>query len=78
MASVRAQLEELKKPHPRYVLELHTIRGMTQEADNMAKSLRAGLGIRMQVPMMPSGGILSVAATAVAEEAETRLGRTTQ
>jgi hypothetical protein len=34
MASARAQLEELKKLNPRYVLELCTIRGMIQEADN--------------------------------------------
>ena len=57
MVSARAQLEELKKPNPRYVLELHTIRGMIQEADNMDKGLKtvlAGLGIRSQGPMMPS------------------------
>src|SRR6266850_3020150 len=59
MASVRAQLEELEKPNPRYVLELHTIRGMIQEADNMDKGLRAVLGIRTQVSMMPSGGVPS-------------------
>ena len=54
MASARAQLEELKKPNPRYVLELHTIRGMIQEADNMDKGLKTVLGIRSQGPMMPS------------------------
>ena len=43
MASVKLQLEELKKPNPRYVLELHTIRGMIQEADNMDKGLKAVL-----------------------------------
>jgi|SRR6267142_1517484 len=59
MASARAQLEELEKPDPRYVLELNSIRGMIQEADNMDKSLKTVLGIRMQGPMMPSGGIPS-------------------
>ncbi len=34
MASAKYQLEELKKPNPRYVLELHTIRQMIQEARN--------------------------------------------
>jgi hypothetical protein len=53
MASARAQLEELTKPNPRYVLELHTIRGMIQEADNIDKSLRTVLGIRPG-PMMAS------------------------
>ena len=43
MASAKSQLEELKKPNPRYVLELHTIRGMIQEADNMDKGLKAVL-----------------------------------
>ncbi|KAF8489647.1 hypothetical protein F5888DRAFT_1870119 [Russula emetica] len=41
MASTKRQLEELNKPNPRYVLELHTIRGMIQEADNMDKGLKA-------------------------------------
>jgi len=62
MVSARAQLEELEKPNPRYVLELHTIRGMKREADNMDKGLKtvlAGLGIRLQYPMMPSSGTLS-------------------
>jgi len=53
MASARAQLEELKKPNPRYVLELRTIRGMMQEADNMDKGLKTVLGIRSQGSMMP-------------------------
>jgi len=64
MASARAQLAELDKPNPRYVLELHTIRGMKQEADNMDKGMKtvlAVLGIRLQGPMMPSGGTLSSA-----------------
>jgi hypothetical protein len=59
MASARAQLEELEKPNPRYVLELHTIRGMVAEADNMDKGLKTVLGIRSQGPMIPSGGTLS-------------------
>jgi hypothetical protein len=59
MASVRAQLEELEKPNPRYVLELHTIRGMIQEADNMDKGFRAVLGYRTQASVMPSGGVPS-------------------
>ena len=50
MASVKVQMEELKKPYPRYVLELHTIRGMIREADNMDKELKAVLQT-----MPPSG-----------------------
>ena len=41
MASVKVQMEELKKPNPRYVLELLTIRRMIQEVDNMDKGLKA-------------------------------------
>jgi hypothetical protein len=59
MVSARAQLEELKKPNPRYMLELHTIRGMIQEADNMDKGLKTVLGFRAQPSMMPSGGVPS-------------------
>jgi|SRR6267154_571859 len=51
MASAKYQLEELKQPNPRYVLELHTIRGMIQEADNMDKGLKAVLQ-RIQVQPM--------------------------
>ncbi|KAH9057865.1 hypothetical protein EDB87DRAFT_1628606 [Lactarius vividus] len=47
MASTKSQLEENKKPKPRYVLELHTIRGMIQEADNMDKGLRTVLGLKL-------------------------------
>ena len=47
MASTKSQLEESKKPNPRYVLELHTIRGMIQEADNMDKGLRTVLGFKL-------------------------------
>ena len=47
MASTKFQLEESKKPNPRYVLELHTIRGMIQEADNMDKGLRTVLGFKL-------------------------------
>jgi hypothetical protein len=47
MASTRFQLEESKKPNPRYILELHTIRGMIQEADNMDKGLRTVLGFKL-------------------------------
>ena len=54
MASARAQLGELEKPNRRYVLELHTIRGMIQEADNMDKGLKTVLGIRSPGSMMPS------------------------
>ena len=50
---------ELEKPNPRYVLELHTIRGMVTEADNMDKGLKTVLGIRSQGSMMPSGSTLS-------------------
>ncbi|KAI0293836.1 hypothetical protein BC826DRAFT_1014493 [Russula brevipes] len=52
MASAKVQLEELKKPNPRYVLELHTIRGMIQEADNMDKSLKSSCGAP-SVPQPP-------------------------
>ncbi|KAH8979591.1 hypothetical protein EDB86DRAFT_2835793 [Lactarius hatsudake] len=47
MTSTKYQLEECKKPNPRYVLELHTIRGMCQEADSMDKGLRTVLGLRL-------------------------------
>jgi hypothetical protein len=47
MASAKFQLDESKKPNPRYVLELHTIRGMIQEADNMDKGLRTVLGFKL-------------------------------
>jgi hypothetical protein len=39
MTSTKFQLEENKKLNPRYALELHTIRGMIQEADSMYKGL---------------------------------------
>ena len=58
MASVKYQLEELKKPNPRIVLELHTIRGMIQEADNMDKGLKAVIQ-RTQGYQMPPGGVPS-------------------
>jgi hypothetical protein len=45
MASTKYQLGEMTKPNPRFILELHTIRGMIQEADNMDKGLRTVLGI---------------------------------
>jgi hypothetical protein len=47
MASTKFQLEESKKPNPRYILELHTIRGMIQEACNMDKGLRVVLGFKV-------------------------------
>lgn len=59
MASARAQLEELKKPNPRYVLELHSIRSMIKEADNMDKGLKIVLGTRLQSSLVPSGDHLS-------------------
>jgi hypothetical protein len=55
MASTKAQLEELKKPNPRYMLELHTIRGMIQEVHNMDKGLKTVLSMRMQGTVPPSG-----------------------
>jgi hypothetical protein len=58
MASAKCQLEELKRPNPRYVLELHTIRGMIQEADNMDKGLKAVLQ-RIQAQTMPRDGVSS-------------------
>jgi hypothetical protein len=54
MAAVKLQIEELKKPNPRYVLELHTIRGMIQEVDNMDKGLKAVLQ-KSQTHMPPGG-----------------------
>ena len=45
MASTKYQLGEMTKPNPRFILGLHTIRGMIQEADNMDKDLRTALGI---------------------------------
>ncbi|KAI0297271.1 hypothetical protein B0F90DRAFT_1740642 [Multifurca ochricompacta] len=56
MASTKFQLEEIKKPNPCYVLELHTIRGMIQEADNMDKGLKVVLGIKPQPPSMMAPG----------------------
>jgi len=58
MASVKVQLENIKKPIPRYVLELHRIRGMIQEAENMDKGLRTLLGTRTYHPptLTTSGG----------------------
>jgi hypothetical protein len=58
MVSAKYQLEELKKPIPRYVLELHTIRGMIQEADNMDKGLKAVLQ-RIQAQTMSRDGVPS-------------------
>jgi hypothetical protein len=47
MASTKVQLEEMNKPNPRYILELHTVREMIQEADNMDKGLRTVLSLGM-------------------------------
>jgi hypothetical protein len=58
MAAAKSQLEELKKPNPRYVLELYTIRGMIQEADNMDKGLKAVLQ-RIQSQTVPHDGVPS-------------------
>ncbi len=58
MALTKFQLEELKKPNPRYVLELHTIRGMIQEADNMDKGLKSVLQ-RTQAQMISHSGVPS-------------------
>jgi hypothetical protein len=58
MASVEYQLEELKKPNPHIVLELHTIRRMIQEADNMNKGLKAVIH-RTQAHQMLPGGVPS-------------------
>jgi hypothetical protein len=46
MASTKFQLEENKKLNPRYLLELHTIKGMIQEADSMDKGLRTVLHLK--------------------------------
>ncbi|KAH9028509.1 hypothetical protein EDB84DRAFT_1563086 [Lactarius hengduanensis] len=53
MAPTKFQLEESKKPKPRYVLEPRAIRGMIQEADNMDQRLMAVLGVRSAVPHQP-------------------------
>jgi hypothetical protein len=53
MASVKLQIEELKKPNSRYVLEPQTIRGMIQEANNMDEGLKAVLS-RMPLDGLPS------------------------
>ena len=53
MASTKFQLEESKKPNPRYVLELHTIRGMVQEADNMDKGLSYVLNLDSAIQRNP-------------------------
>ncbi|KAN0138863.1 hypothetical protein V8E53_003251 [Lactarius tabidus] len=47
MASTKFQLEESKKPNPRYILELHTIREMLQEGSSMDKGLRTVLGFKL-------------------------------
>jgi hypothetical protein len=60
MAPAKCQLEELKKPNPRYGLELYTIRGMIQEADNMDKGLKAVLQ-RIQAQAVPRDGVPSAA-----------------
>ena len=46
MAFTKFQLEESKKPNPRYILELRTIREMIQEADNIDKGLRTVLDLK--------------------------------
>ena len=59
MAAAKFQLEESNKPHPRYVLDFHAIRGMIQEADNMDKGMRTALGLKLatqvnvSVPQQP-------------------------
>ena len=55
---MKSQLEELKKPNPRIALELHTIRGMIQEVDNMAKGFKAVIH-RTQAHRMLPGGVPS-------------------
>jgi hypothetical protein len=55
MASVKFQPEKLKKPNPRYVLELHTIRGMRQEVD---KGLKVVIQTT-QAHLIPPGGVPS-------------------
>ncbi|KAI9451041.1 hypothetical protein BJY52DRAFT_1419286 [Lactarius psammicola] len=59
MAFTKFQLEESKKPNPRYVLKLRTIREMVQKADNMDKSLRTGLGV-MLAPAPPAAPPVTV------------------
>ncbi|KAI0249892.1 hypothetical protein BJV78DRAFT_1224100 [Lactifluus subvellereus] len=54
IAYTQFQVKELKKPKPRFVLDIHTIRGMIQEADNMDSGLKTILGLRMQPSMTAS------------------------
>ena len=49
MASVKTQIEELKKPNPRYIFELHTIRGMIQESDNLEEGLKQQIISRLSL-----------------------------
>jgi hypothetical protein len=56
MASTKVQLEVMDKPNPRYILELHTIREMIQEADNMDKGLKTVLGVRPSASVIPGNG----------------------
>ncbi|KAI9440093.1 hypothetical protein H4582DRAFT_1945019 [Lactarius indigo] len=53
MAPVKFQLGESKKPKPRRVLELRTVRGMIQEADYMDQRLTTVLGVGSVVPHQP-------------------------
>ncbi|KAH9962764.1 hypothetical protein BGW80DRAFT_856953 [Lactifluus volemus] len=53
MAATKFQVKEMRNPHPRCALDIHTIRGMIQEADNMDKGLQTILGLRVQPSMMP-------------------------
>jgi hypothetical protein len=53
MAATKFQVKEMRNPHPRCALDIHTIRGMIQEADNMDKGLQTILGSRVQPFMMP-------------------------
>ena len=57
MVSAKSQLEELKKPNPRSVLELHTIRGMIREAENMDKGLKVVLQKTQQANVMAHCGV---------------------
>ncbi|KAI0246287.1 hypothetical protein BJV78DRAFT_1256099 [Lactifluus subvellereus] len=45
MSVTNFQLDEMHKPNPQYILELQTIQGMTREAVDMDKGLKAILGL---------------------------------
>ncbi|KAH9972706.1 hypothetical protein BGW80DRAFT_339810 [Lactifluus volemus] len=59
VASTRVQLEEMDKPNPRYILELHTILGMIQEAINTDNGLKTVLHLATPRPSIASSSGLA-------------------